>query len=61
LPEASLKLQYLAILDVGLSPQIELAIESDWGPDILMMPIPPLPGGVATAAIVSFLSIMVDR
>ena len=60
-PEESLKPQYLACLDTGFSPVMESAIDNARGPDILMMPMPPLPGGVAMAAIVSVLSIMVDR
>src|SRR5690348_12885140 len=59
LPSASLKPRTAMRRAFGLSPPIFRAMSAAFGPETRMIPTPPLPGGVAMAAMVSeFLSMV---
>ena len=55
IPSSSKNFERVATRSAGRLPRIRFAVLAASGPDPLTMPMPPLPGGVAIAAIVSFL------
>ena len=55
IPSSSKNFEKVATRSAGRLPRIKVAVLAASGPDTLTMPMPPLPGGVAIAAIVSLL------